>query len=92
MKALAILTMIFLSGDVRGGEFHPPFQSFLRSWLTEGKQTFMSMGLFQWHPEDGEGVVSKYWYVYFAVAGGLTLVVFASHLFWSCLADAWSVR
>jgi len=52
----------------------------------------MSMGLFEWHPKDGEGVMSPYWWIYFAVAGGLTLVVFLSYFFWSRLTDAWSSR
>ena len=59
-------------------------------WLTAGLQTFMSMGLFNWQPEEGETVMSRYWWIYFAVTGGLTLIVFLVYFFWSRLTDAWS--
>ena len=38
-------------------------------------QTFMSMGLFEWHPEEGQNVISPWWYVYFAVSIPLTIFV-----------------
>ncbi|KAK3342157.1 hypothetical protein B0T25DRAFT_586193 [Lasiosphaeria hispida] len=56
MKALAILTMVFLPATFVA--------------------TFMSMGLFNWHPREDEEVMSPYWWIYFAVAGGLTALVF----------------
>ncbi|KAK0648507.1 hypothetical protein B0T16DRAFT_408321 [Cercophora newfieldiana] len=68
MKALAILTMLFLPATFVA--------------------TFMSMGLFEWHPKDGERVLSNYWWIYFLVAGVLTLGVFLVY-FWSRLRDAW---
>jgi len=52
----------------------------------------MSMGLFEWHPKEDEGVMSPYWWIYFAVAGGLTLAVFLVYFFWSRLTDAWHLR
>jgi hypothetical protein len=52
----------------------------------------MSMGLFNWHAGEGEQVMSRYWWVYLAVAGGLTLVVFLVYFFWSRLTDAYSLK
>jgi hypothetical protein len=51
--------------------------------LTGFLETFMSMGVFNWHPKDDESVLSPWWYVYFIMAGGLTAVVFALYFFWS---------
>ncbi|KAK4447296.1 hypothetical protein QBC34DRAFT_496178 [Podospora aff. communis PSN243] len=72
MKALAILTMVFLPATFVA--------------------TFMSMGLFDWHPEADASVMSPYWWVYFAVAGGLTLFVFLLYFFWSPITHAWSLK
>ncbi|KAK0715322.1 hypothetical protein B0H67DRAFT_537688 [Lasiosphaeris hirsuta] len=72
MKALAILTMVFLPATFVA--------------------TFMSMGLFNWHPDEGKEIMSPFWWIYFAVAGGLTLIVFLVYFFWSRLRDAWSLR
>ncbi|KAK0752897.1 hypothetical protein B0T18DRAFT_395581 [Schizothecium vesticola] len=62
MKALAILTMVFLPATFVG--------------------TFMSMGLFNWQPKDGDSVLSPWWYIYFVVTGGLTTLVFVVYLYW----------
>ncbi len=51
-------------------------------------QTFMSMGLFNWQPQEGESVLSPWWYVYFIVTGGLTAVVFLIYFFWSRISEA----
>lgn len=52
----------------------------------------MSMGLFNWHPKAGEEIMSLYWWVYFAVTGGLTIIVFLVYFFRPRLAAAWSHR
>ncbi len=41
------------------------------------------MGLFNWHPQEGNRVLAPWWYVYFIVAGGLKTVVFMVYFFWS---------
>ncbi|KAK0610882.1 hypothetical protein B0T14DRAFT_607077 [Immersiella caudata] len=69
MKALAILTMVFLPATFVA--------------------TFMSMGLFNWHAKEDEAVMSRYWWVYLAVAGGLTLFVLLTYRYWSRL---WSLK
>ena len=78
-------------GDVCSGEYPHISYQFLRLSntvsLTEELQTFMSMGLFNWHPKEGEPVLSPWWYIYFIVAGGLTTVVFILYFCWSRITE-----
>jgi hypothetical protein len=52
----------------------------------------MSMGLFNWHPKEGEAVMSRWWYIYFLLAGGITAFVFALHFYWPRITAAISRR
>jgi len=52
----------------------------------------MSMGLFNWHATGDDAIMSPLWWIYFAVAGGLTALVFIVYFFWSRMTDAWSLR
>ncbi len=54
MKALAMLTMIFLPATFVAVSFRPPSaKGCWRVLLTNGLKTFMSMGLFNWQAKDG---------------------------------------
>ncbi|KAK0704420.1 hypothetical protein B0H67DRAFT_648859 [Lasiosphaeris hirsuta] len=54
MKALAILTMLFLPGTFVAVSFLVDRTPFEEHEPLMVRQTFMSMGLFNWHPEDGK--------------------------------------
>ncbi|KAG7290343.1 hypothetical protein NEMBOFW57_000343 [Staphylotrichum longicolle] len=73
-------------GGAAGGEDEREYLE--RTAEEYGAMTFMSMGLFNWHPKEGESVLSPWWYVYFIVAGGLTAAVFIVYFFWSRISAA----
>ena len=45
------------------------------------------MGVFNWHPDEDkkESVLSSHWWIFFPIAGGLTVIVLGLYCFWTPL-------